>query len=204
MMSFAIAEATVRHGDLAGEAGGNAAQRLRGERDFRDEEERLPSLRQREFDGAQVDFGLATAGHAVQQEAAPGGFADLWPAAQFCLDLLPDGLLPWGERRRRVGHEVARDASVVPALGLAQVYQAQFFEALQLVTRDAGFRPQLRQRHGRVGAGEQTQGPQRTLRLAQGDEPVLERIGSDGADDPFALLVRDALQQALLLRPAQG
>ena len=121
MMSFAVAEATVRHGDLAREAGGDAAQRLCGQRDFRDEEERLPTLLQRELDGAQINFGLAAAGYAVQQEAAPGGFADLWPAAQFCLDLLPDGLLPGSEWRRGVGHKVARDAGVVPALALAQV-----------------------------------------------------------------------------------
>ena len=51
----------------AGKARRDAALELRRQRDFRNQHQRLAATRQHGGDGAQIDFGLAAAGNAVQQ-----------------------------------------------------------------------------------------------------------------------------------------
>ena len=63
---------------------------LRGQADFRYQDQRLPSLRERFGDQVQVDFSLAASGHAVQQE---------WrETAQSDCDRFQHGLLRTSER----------------------------------------------------------------------------------------------------------
>ncbi len=68
VVAFAFAQAAVDDGDLFGESSSDTANGLRGQRDFRHAEDGLPSLCQRQFDGAEVEFGLAAAGDAVKEE----------------------------------------------------------------------------------------------------------------------------------------
>ena len=55
---------------------GEAVEELRGQRDFRQEHERLPILPQRLGDRLEIDFGLARAGHAFEQSRREGAGGD--------------------------------------------------------------------------------------------------------------------------------
>ena len=68
--ALALGERRVQHGDAVAEARGEARERLRRERDLRDEHDRAAATRERLLAGAQVDLGLAAAGRAVEQEVA--------------------------------------------------------------------------------------------------------------------------------------
>ena len=91
-------EPGVEHRDVVAEAGAEARDELRRERDLRHEHDDARSLA-RGGDGAQVDLGLAGAGHAVEEER---GRARLAKRARDCVD---GGRLRVGER----GRGVARD-----------------------------------------------------------------------------------------------
>ena len=53
---------------LAAEAGGEALEEGLGQRDFGEQDQRLPALPQRLGDRLEIDLGLARAGDAVEQE----------------------------------------------------------------------------------------------------------------------------------------
>ncbi len=63
------AQARVQHRDGLAEAFDEAPDDLRRQRDLGHEHDRAATLRERELGGAQVDLGLARAGHPVQQRA---------------------------------------------------------------------------------------------------------------------------------------
>ena len=59
----------MQHTDFAGEARVDAIQELRCQRDFRDDDQAAPCERARLSDGAEIDFGFATTGDAVEQKS---------------------------------------------------------------------------------------------------------------------------------------
>ncbi len=65
---LALREAAVEHGDLAGEALGEAAHGLRREGDLRHEDDGALAGGDGVVEGGEVDLGLAGAGDAVQEE----------------------------------------------------------------------------------------------------------------------------------------
>ena len=67
-VAFGIFEARVEDRDLTGETIGEPGDDLRGQRDLRHQDQRLPPGTHRRPGGAQIDLGLARAGDAVQQE----------------------------------------------------------------------------------------------------------------------------------------
>ena len=68
VITFAFTQAAVDDGGLTGETGCNSANGLRGEGDFRHEEDRAASLRDSQFDGAEVNLGFAAARDPMQQK----------------------------------------------------------------------------------------------------------------------------------------
>ena len=67
VVALGRAQPRVQHRDGVAEALDEAPHDLRGQRDLRDEHDRAAPLLERDRGGAQVDLGLAGAGHAVQQ-----------------------------------------------------------------------------------------------------------------------------------------
>ena len=63
--ALGVAEMTVQHRDI-GAAAAKAGDSLRRQADFRHENQRFLAAPYHFFDGSQIDFGLAAAGHAVQ------------------------------------------------------------------------------------------------------------------------------------------
>ena len=61
---------------IAAEAGGEALQEGLGERDFGEQDERLPAAADRLGDRLEIDLGLARAGHAVEQPGREGAGVD--------------------------------------------------------------------------------------------------------------------------------
>ncbi len=68
IVALALAEAAVHDGYLPWKPRRHPPDRLRRQGDLRHQKERLPPLRQRQFNRPQVDFRLAAARDAVQQE----------------------------------------------------------------------------------------------------------------------------------------
>ena len=60
----------MEHRDPLAEAGAEAAERLRGERDLGHEHDRTAAALEGRLAGAQVDLGLPAPGRAVEQEGA--------------------------------------------------------------------------------------------------------------------------------------
>ena len=94
-------EARVEHGDVVAEAGAEARDELRRERDLRDEHDHARARLPRDRDRAQVHLRLARAGHAVKEERRRARVAE---RVEIALD---GGSLRVGER----GGDVARDGS---------------------------------------------------------------------------------------------
>ncbi len=69
--ALGVRERGVQDGDALPEAGTEAAQRLRRQRDLGNEDDRAAAARERLLAGPQVDLGLAAAGGAVEQERPP-------------------------------------------------------------------------------------------------------------------------------------
>ena len=69
----AVGEARVHRDHAGAEAAPEALDQLRRQGDFRHEHQRLAAARDGRGDDAQVDLGLAAAGHAVQQVHAEAG-----------------------------------------------------------------------------------------------------------------------------------
>ena len=78
--ALGLGERRVEDGDAVAEAGAEAADRLRRERDLRDEHDRAASPLERGRARLDVDLGLAAAGRAVEQEVA----AAARPAPRGC------------------------------------------------------------------------------------------------------------------------
>ena len=98
-------QARVPLGRPRAEARGEAVEELRGQRDLRQEHERLPPLPQGLRDRLEIDFGLARAGHAFEQrrrESARGDARRRDPPAARPLVVVE-------ERRAEVRVEVGRD-----------------------------------------------------------------------------------------------
>ena len=70
--ALGVAEMTVQHGDIAA-AAAEPLHRLRSQADLRHQDQRLLPLLDGLLDGAEVDFRLAAAGDAVQQESVETG-----------------------------------------------------------------------------------------------------------------------------------
>ncbi len=68
--ALGLGQRGVQHGDAVAEALAEAAERLRRERDLRDEHDRAASARERGLARADVDLGLAAARRAVEQDVA--------------------------------------------------------------------------------------------------------------------------------------
>ena len=75
VVALAVGQPGVQHRDRVAEAGDEAGDDLRGQRDFRHHHDRRPAPLQRGRRGAQVDLGLARARDAVEQQplGPPGG-----------------------------------------------------------------------------------------------------------------------------------
>src|ERR1700686_231643 len=72
-MALAFGEMAVQDRDRVlrfGETAFEPLDRLRRERNFRDEHNRAMAARERRVNRLQINFGLAAAGHAVQQNRA--------------------------------------------------------------------------------------------------------------------------------------
>ncbi len=80
--AFAIGQRAVQDGDLFAEAGADQAADPEGERDFWDEDDGGFAAGERGFDRAEIDFGFAAAGDAVE-EGCCEFFCDE-PAPDFC------------------------------------------------------------------------------------------------------------------------
>ena len=65
--ALAVRERAVKDGDALAEARGEALDRLRRERDLRDEDDGSPALREHGGDGLQIDLGLARSRHAEEE-----------------------------------------------------------------------------------------------------------------------------------------
>ena len=72
VVALAGGEGRVEDGEAVAEAGAEAGDRLRGQADLGDEDDRAPAALQRRLDRRQVDLGLARAGDAVQEQLARG------------------------------------------------------------------------------------------------------------------------------------
>ena len=68
-----LGQAGVEQRDAVAEARAEAAERLRGERDLRHEDDRAAAGRERGLAGADVDLGLPAAGRAGQEDVAAAG-----------------------------------------------------------------------------------------------------------------------------------
>ena len=68
-----VGESGVEDGDAVAEAGEEAAERLRRQRDLGDEHDRAAAAGERRLAGADVDLGLAAAGRAREQDVAAAG-----------------------------------------------------------------------------------------------------------------------------------
>ena len=75
LLEFAGTQRRVQHGDPPGQAGAEAVDGLRRERDLGHQHQRHATLVADALGGGQVDLRLATAGHATQEEEAGGGRA---------------------------------------------------------------------------------------------------------------------------------
>ena len=104
VVALAGRQARMHQPHLAGKARTEAPHGLRGERDFGHQHDRLPALAQGFGDGAQVDFGLARAGHAVQQVRRLG--LSCPAASRRGSKLIPDRLLVGGQGGRLAGQPI--------------------------------------------------------------------------------------------------
>ena len=110
--ALAHAERAVQERDLAGEASGEALDRLRRQRDLRDEHDRLLPSGEHVGDQPKVDLGLAARGDAVEEEHARA--AERFPKRR------EDAFLGGREHRGRQRGDVAPGERVAPDLALAE------------------------------------------------------------------------------------
>ena len=89
-----LREARVEHGDALAEAGPEAAERLRRQRDLRHEDDRAAARGEGGLAGPDVDLGLAASGRAGEQDVAAAARGEL-------LDPRERPLLRLGQLRRR-------------------------------------------------------------------------------------------------------
>ena len=175
VVALAGGERRVQHRDDVAEAGLEAPEHLRGECDLGDEHDRRLAGGQRRLDRAEVDLGLARAGHPVQQEPLPRAVV----AGQRGEQLLERRLLVVGERwgGHRRGADGAADRAAPDRLGRerhqtsglqapqprraelggdgrAGVTQRGQQRALGVVERRDRFGPRRLGEHGRTGLGQ--------------------------------------------------
>jgi len=114
---------------LLRESFGYAPNGLWGQSDFWHQKNRLPSLCECGGNRAQVDFGFAAAGHAVQKEAGMFG-AVLWRLERL-VDFIPDRLLVGCQLGRAARHKVEVAQGIAPDLFAAQFNQAIFDQPME-------------------------------------------------------------------------
>src|SRR6185436_12848223 len=76
IVTLARPQLAVPDGHPAGEARGETADSLRGQGNLRDQDNRSTPARQRRFQGAQINFGFAGAGDAVDKKSGRGESTD--------------------------------------------------------------------------------------------------------------------------------
>src|SRR5438552_352892 len=96
----------MENGDAVAEAQPEAAERLRRERDLRNEHDRAASARKRGLARAHIDLRLAASGRAVQKDVAAAAVEQLADPLQRTLLLRRDAF------RRRLRLERAGDRRV--------------------------------------------------------------------------------------------
>ena len=95
VVALPVGQSRMQHGNAIPEARAKASGELRRERDLRHQNQRGAPLFERGPDRAQIDLGLAAAGHALQQEGREGLRGERF------LERRERGALRGRERRRR-------------------------------------------------------------------------------------------------------
>ena len=116
-----LAQARMPGHRIAAEARGEALEERLGERDFGQQDERLPARADRLGDRLEIDFGLARAGDAVEQEGREAGARR--PPRASSLGRVGLGLLERGRVVVRIGLGkgiVDRDLDRLDRAGLAR------------------------------------------------------------------------------------
>src|SRR6266446_8472065 len=128
-----------------GEATFETLDRLRRERNFRDEHNRAATARERRGNCLQINFGLAAAGHAVQQNRA----RTLRRMERF-RDLLQGKDLLFIQLKIRCGDKLLIAVRIAYHSLLAQLGEAAFYQPAQGLVIQRHLAQQLRGGNGRV------------------------------------------------------
>ena len=140
VVALALAHTRVHHRDDVAEPRLKAVERLRGQRDLRDQHDRAPPRRERRCNGLQVDLRLARPGDTVKQQASGAGIrAVRAEPAQRLEDRRQRPLLVCGQlRRRRTGRSDGVPSRPAGDLALLDPDQATRLQSPQPIGADLG------------------------------------------------------------------